>query len=345
MATRVTGDPELDNNGIFFIHSDHLGSTSLLSYGYNLDGTQHAQAGQPVPGSDGRYLPFGGWRTQPTAGLTDRGFTGHKMNDDLGLIYMNARYYSPYINRFVSTDSIVPDPTNPQSYNRYSYGYNNPVKYQDPTGHRPTDGCEYEGCELDDYLDPNETWITAQGQVSLIDPVLAAQYPGDFTWEEALFTATGFVGISALPATVEYGVSQVVWPALVKAGGTIASWLCLKDGDCGNEAQAAANVGRQSINWLTNQANRVNHIINPNAGGKYRAGHDWSQLINYSGNQSQDYQALQPYLDAVVQHGASTTTATGQSVFAATVNNVPIEVIGNMQNGVFVITDAWIVLP
>jgi hypothetical protein len=29
----------------------------------------------------------------------------------------------------------VPSPGNPQSLNRYSYGYNNPVKYQDPTGH------------------------------------------------------------------------------------------------------------------------------------------------------------------------------------------------------------------
>jgi hypothetical protein len=49
---------------------------------------------------------------------------------------MNARWYLPYINRFISADTIVPDPTNPQSYNRYSYTRNNPVNFTDPTGHR-----------------------------------------------------------------------------------------------------------------------------------------------------------------------------------------------------------------
>lgn len=40
----------------------------------------------------------------------------------------------------VSADSIVPDPTNPQSFNRYSYVLNNPVNFTDPSGHRP---CEF----------------------------------------------------------------------------------------------------------------------------------------------------------------------------------------------------------
>jgi|CXWK01.1.fsa_nt_gi hypothetical protein len=48
---------------------------------------------------------------------------------------MNARYYLPEIGRFISADTIVPNPANPQSYNRYSYGYNNPVKFVDPSGH------------------------------------------------------------------------------------------------------------------------------------------------------------------------------------------------------------------
>jgi hypothetical protein len=34
-------------------------------------------------------------------------------------------------------DSIVPDPGNPQAWNRYSYALNNPIRYTDPTGHRP----------------------------------------------------------------------------------------------------------------------------------------------------------------------------------------------------------------
>ncbi|MBX3059903.1 MAG: hypothetical protein KF770_25905, partial [Anaerolineae bacterium] len=104
IAVKVSGDPGPGHDGIFFTHTDHLGSTSVMSYGYNLNGSPHPQAGDPVPYSEARYLPFGGWRgAAPAAGLTDRGFTDHKMNNlapnDIGLIYMNARYYSPYINR------------------------------------------------------------------------------------------------------------------------------------------------------------------------------------------------------------------------------------------------------
>ncbi|MFQ5401281.1 MAG: hypothetical protein ACE5E7_16995 [Anaerolineae bacterium] len=54
-----------------------------------------------MPGSLACYSPFGDWRTEPTAGLTDRCFTGNKSNhlgngaDDLGLIYMNTRAPRP----------------------------------------------------------------------------------------------------------------------------------------------------------------------------------------------------------------------------------------------------------
>ena len=57
---------------------------------------------------------------------------------------MNARWYVSGIGRFASSDTIVPDPMNPQSFNRYSYSYNNPVNYSDPTGHcadTGDDGC------------------------------------------------------------------------------------------------------------------------------------------------------------------------------------------------------------
>ena len=39
---------------------------------------------------------FGSYRTAPSQTYTDRGFTGQKHNDDLGLIYYNARCYLPY---------------------------------------------------------------------------------------------------------------------------------------------------------------------------------------------------------------------------------------------------------
>ncbi|MCL4458916.1 MAG: RHS repeat-associated core domain-containing protein, partial [Chloroflexi bacterium] len=60
--------------------------------------------------------------------------------DELSSFYWyGSRAYDPSLGRFLSADTIVPDYKNPQSLNRYSYGYNNPVKYSDPTGHYPWD--------------------------------------------------------------------------------------------------------------------------------------------------------------------------------------------------------------
>ena len=49
---------------------------------------------------------------------------------------MAACWYSPTLGRFISADSVVPDPANPQSYNRYSYALNRVLNFTDPTGHR-----------------------------------------------------------------------------------------------------------------------------------------------------------------------------------------------------------------
>jgi hypothetical protein len=53
------------------------------------------------------------------------------------LYYYNARYYDPHLGRFIQPDTLVPDPLNPQAWNRFSYCYNNPVSYVDPSGHDP----------------------------------------------------------------------------------------------------------------------------------------------------------------------------------------------------------------
>ena len=47
------------------------------------------------------------------------------------------RIYDPYLGRFLSADPVLPDAFNMQSYNRYSYVTNNPLKFTDPTGNLP----------------------------------------------------------------------------------------------------------------------------------------------------------------------------------------------------------------
>jgi hypothetical protein len=62
----------------------------------------------------------------------------------VGLADFGARFYKPWIGRFIQPDTIVPDWTNPQTLNRYSLAYNNPLKYNDPTGHFGS--CPFETC-------------------------------------------------------------------------------------------------------------------------------------------------------------------------------------------------------
>ncbi|MCK5920212.1 MAG: RHS repeat-associated core domain-containing protein, partial [Methylococcales bacterium] len=65
--------------------------------------------------------------------ITDRGYTGHKENRDLGLTFMNARYYAPELRRFASADPLV-------GGNRFAYVGNNPIMFSDPSGFCATSG-------------------------------------------------------------------------------------------------------------------------------------------------------------------------------------------------------------
>ena len=64
----------------------------------------------------------------------NRGYTGHEMLPEYGLVNMNGRLYDPQIGRFLSPDNYVQLPDLSQSFNRYSYCLNNPLKYTDPDG-------------------------------------------------------------------------------------------------------------------------------------------------------------------------------------------------------------------
>ena len=67
--------------------------------------------------------------------LTTRGYTSHEHLDRVNLINMNGRLYDPLTARMLSPDPFVQSPDYTQSYNRYSYCFNNPLKYVDPSGY------------------------------------------------------------------------------------------------------------------------------------------------------------------------------------------------------------------
>ena len=86
--------------------------------------------------SQQRYYPFGGARLDPGVTQTDFSFTGQR-GTDFGLMDYRARFYSSRLGRFTQPDTLIPDPANPQSFNRYSYVQNSPLNFVDPSGHWP----------------------------------------------------------------------------------------------------------------------------------------------------------------------------------------------------------------
>jgi RHS repeat-associated protein len=98
---------------------------------------------------DMRFDPYGGRiaTAPPPTPISESpssrvrlGFTGQEEDDDLGLVNMNGRIYDPAIARFLTPDPVVAMRSPSQSWNRYSYAENSPLRFVDPSGFDPQDG-------------------------------------------------------------------------------------------------------------------------------------------------------------------------------------------------------------
>jgi RHS repeat-associated protein len=120
--------------GTKYVTADHLGSTRVVS-----GSDQSVKARRD-------YLPFGeeigviGGRTTAIGysvnDSTRQRFTSKERDTESGLDYFGMRYYGSTRGRFTSVDPLLEtgDPEDPQSWNRYTYTFNNPLMYIDPTG-------------------------------------------------------------------------------------------------------------------------------------------------------------------------------------------------------------------
>ena len=146
----------------------------------------------------------------------------------------------------------MPDATNPQAFNRYTYVLNSPFTLIDPSGHRPSDGCDYEGCSLLNGFDSDSTWQAPDGTQTPWDPVVASDQDYNPITEAVIPATVTLLGVAALPTVIGYFAGEFIWPAITTTGTSIASWLCL-DGDCLNELEIAT----EKLNYLLNSQGKM----------------------------------------------------------------------------------------
>jgi RHS repeat-associated protein len=117
--------PPPENEIVEYYHVDALGSVRVVT----------DAAGQVLRHHD--FLPFGEEWQPPPSSPDQRLFTGKERDVESGLDYFGARYYRADLGRFTSVAPIQSwqDSTlQPQRWNRYTYGLNNPVRFDDPDG-------------------------------------------------------------------------------------------------------------------------------------------------------------------------------------------------------------------
>lgn len=122
-------------NSFYYPLSDHQGSIAAIT-----NSTGGVIVGENFTAYGARRNPTT-WSGAPSngdlttiAGITRHGYTFQDALGSMGLNDMVGRVQDSITGRFLSADPTIPDPQDPQSYNRYSYVVNNPLSYTDPSG-------------------------------------------------------------------------------------------------------------------------------------------------------------------------------------------------------------------
>jgi RHS repeat-associated protein len=145
------------------------------------------------------YLPFGEELGDSQSGRTTlQGYTGDSTRQkftakerdiETGLDFLEARYYASTQGRFTSVDPLAASAHagDPQSWNRYCYSYNNPLRFSDPSGMVPGDYYDQHGDWIgnDTFNDHKNYLVTDQAEVQQIQQGTrhgqAVSIPGDYS--------------------------------------------------------------------------------------------------------------------------------------------------------------------
>ena len=236
-ATRVpmrTGPSTLN-----YLLGDHLGSQAITT---NSSGVKSAVI---------RYMPWGTERYNSGTTLTAFGastpttykFTGQRYESLIGLYFYNSRWYDPSAGRFLQADSVVPDPGNSSSFDRYSYVGNNPIRYIDPTGHR-SDCTEQEIAAGDETCEEN---YSVDDLSSSLQYLYGWNIVGDWTVEELI-------------TLIDVAMDIITYINEITSGGG-ASWFREVMGDIninrvgGDNNYVLGNTVNMTFSWVNDPDN------------------------------------------------------------------------------------------
>ena len=186
------------------------------------------------------YKPWGEVRYQSGTIPTNYTYTGqYSHTADFGLMFYNARWYDPSLGRFAQADSIIPGAMNPMAFDRFSYVYNNPIRLNDPSGHR---ACEDEdlGCSgpprgyLPEKTDPSplDEWGEKMKD-------MYADLKDDWGWE----TPWDF-----MQAMLAFEL------------GDLYKYLEANPGDEGRLIELLAHTATHWMSWISNCSNNCSRI-------------------------------------------------------------------------------------
>ncbi|NLU37734.1 MAG: hypothetical protein GXX78_02440 [Bacteroidales bacterium] len=236
---------------VYAIFRDNLGTITHLKSGSETLEYSYDAYGRRRDKDDWSYTLSG----EPVL-FADRGFTGHEHLTQFGLINMNGRLYDPLVGRFLSPDNYVQSPDFTQSFNRYGYCWNNPLRYTDPSGDTPVN-------------------LVAAGIGAVIGGVINLSLNWDNCggfWEYAAAFGVGAVGGAASGALLGTDGGASFW-AVVGVGAASGA---LASGTNDIIAQTTNNF-QGNVNW--------NHVGQMSASGFVAGG--LSSMVGYSISSSQ----------------------------------------------------------
>lgn len=189
------------SSGFHYLHRDYLGSILAITDGNTVVKEQRQF------GAWGEVDKFKSLNSEIDfeygSTLLNRGYTGHEHFVGVALIHMNGRMYDAKLGRFLSPDNYIQEPFSTKSFNRFGYVWNNPLKYNDPSG------------EL--------IWFVVAAAVFAVGNTVAHAIRGDINsfWDGLKYFVQGAITGAAVGVGLVYLSSVPVVGSIVKIGAGI----------------------------------------------------------------------------------------------------------------------------